>query len=52
MLEQDDELVVAAGAGELRAGIHGQRMQIEGTVTGRVLRSQRPERLTDARSRR
>ncbi|HYH90112.1 MAG TPA: GAF domain-containing sensor histidine kinase [Solirubrobacteraceae bacterium] len=50
MLEQDDELVVAAGAGELRAGIHGQRMPIEGTVTGRVLRSQRPERLTDARS--
>ena len=41
MLEQDDELVVAAGAGELPAGVHGQRMQIEGTVTGRVLRSQR-----------
>ena len=50
MLEQDDELVVAAGAGELRAGIHGQRMPIEGTVTGQVLRSRRAERLTDARS--
>jgi signal transduction histidine kinase len=50
MLEQDDRLVVAAGAGELRAGVHGQHMPIEGTVTGRVLRSQQAERLTDARS--
>ena len=50
MLEQEDELVVAAGAGELPEGVHGQRMAIEGTVTGRVLRSQKPERLTDART--
>ena len=50
MLEQEDQLVVAAGAGELPEGVHGQRMAIEGTVTGRVLRSQEPERLTDARS--
>jgi signal transduction histidine kinase len=50
MLEQEDQLVVAAGAGELRAGVHGQHMPIEGTVTGRVLRSQQAERLTDARS--
>ena len=50
MLEQEDQLVVAAGAGELPEGIHGQRMAIDGTVTGRVLRSQKPERLTDARS--
>jgi len=50
MLEQEDHLIVAAGAGELPDGVHGQRMAIEGTVTGRVLRSQTPERLTDARS--
>ena len=49
MLEHEDELVVAAGAGELQANVHGQRMPIEGTVTGAVLRSQRPERLIDAR---
>ena len=50
MLEEDDQLVFAAGAGELPAGAHGQRMPIEGTVTGEVLRSQRSRRLTDARS--
>jgi signal transduction histidine kinase len=50
MLQQDDQLVFAAGAGELPAGIHDQQMPIEGTVSGRVLRSQRAERLTDARS--
>jgi len=50
MLEQEAELVVAAGAGELPEGVNGQRMAIEGTVTGRVLRSQKAERLTDARS--
>jgi signal transduction histidine kinase len=50
MLEQEDDLVVAAGAGELRASAHGQRLSIEGTVTGRVLRSQRSERVSDAQS--
>ena len=50
VLEQEGELVVAAGAGELPSGLHGQRMPIEGTVTGRVLRSRRSERLVDARS--
>jgi len=49
MLKQDDELVFVAAAGELPAGIHGQRLPIEGTVTGQVLRSQRSERLIDAR---
>ena len=42
--------MVAAGAGELPAGVSGQRMPVEGTVAGRVLRSRRPERLTDAGS--
>jgi signal transduction histidine kinase len=50
MLEQDEQLVFAAGAGELPAGIPDQQLPIEGTVSGRVLRSQRAERLTDARS--
>ena len=44
------QLVVAAGAGELYGGAHGQHLPIEGTVTGRVLRSQRAERIGDARS--
>ena len=48
MLEQGDELVVAAGAGEVTTGVHGQRMPIEGTVSGRVLRTQRSERVKDA----
>ena len=48
MLEQDDELVVAAGAGEVATGVHGQRMPIGDTVAGRVLRSQRSERVEDA----
>ena len=50
MLEQEDDLVVATGAGELRATAHGQRLPIDGTVTGRVLRSQRSERVSDAQS--
>ena len=50
MLEEEDQLVFAAGAGELPAGVHDQRMPVEGTVSGRVLRSQRAERVTDART--
>ncbi len=51
MLEQDEQLVFAAGAGALAAGADDdKRMPIEGTVTGQVLRSQRSERLTDART--
>ena len=50
MLAQDEELVVTAGAGELQGSIHGQRMPIAGTVTGDVLRSQQPQRISDARA--
>jgi signal transduction histidine kinase len=50
MLAQEDQLVFTAGAGELPDGVHDQHMPIDGTVSGRVLRSQRAERLTDARS--
>jgi signal transduction histidine kinase len=48
LLAQDDDLVVAAGAGEVPAGVHGQRMPVEGTVAGEVLRSKRSERHDDA----
>jgi signal transduction histidine kinase len=48
LLEEGDQLVFAAGAGELPAGAHGQHMPIEGTVSGEVLRSQRSQRLADA----
>src|SRR3954469_24942393 len=41
MLEQDADLVVAAGAGELSATVDGQRLPVDGTVTGRVFRTQR-----------
>src|SRR5215211_5368561 len=50
MLEQDGELVVTAGAGELPAGARGQRIPIEGTVTGRVVRARRSQRFDDARA--
>ena len=50
VLEQDEELVFAAGAGAVPPGAEATRMPIEGTVTGQVLRSQRSERLTDART--
>jgi signal transduction histidine kinase len=50
VLEQEGELVFTAGAGDLPTQIQGQRMPIEGTVMGRVLRSQSAERLVDARS--
>ena len=50
MLEQEGELVVAAGAGELHDAVHGQRVPLEGTVSGRVFRSRRAERITEARS--
>jgi signal transduction histidine kinase len=50
MLAEEDDLVVAAAAGELHGGVNGQRLPIEGTITGRVLRSQRAERIADARA--
>ena len=50
MLAEEADLVVAAAAGELHGGVHGQRLPIDGTITGRVLRSQRAERIADARA--
>jgi signal transduction histidine kinase len=46
-LQTGDELVVAAGAGELPRGLVGQRVGLEGTVAGAALRSRQSQRLAD-----
>ena len=48
LLERGGELTVAAIAGELDHDLLGQRIPVEGTVTGHVLRTGKPERLADA----
>lgn len=45
MLAEDDELEVAAIAGELEPGLRGRRVPIDGTPCGGVLRRRRAERL-------
>jgi GAF domain len=52
LLRDGEELVVAALAGELDRTLVGARIPIEGSVSGYVFRSGRPERLADAPSRR
>ena len=42
-----EELVVAAGAGELPAGLIGQRVSRQNTVASAALRSRQSQRLTD-----
>ena len=44
-LEVDEEVEVAAGAGELPANLVGQRVGGAGSVAGRALRALRPQRL-------
>jgi two-component system, NarL family, sensor histidine kinase DevS len=51
MLEQGSELVVAALAGDLDNALLGERIPIEESISGHVLRSGKPERLADAPSR-
>jgi len=48
LLEHRGELAVAAVAGELDHDILGQRIPLEGTVSGHALQTGRPERLADA----
>jgi len=48
MLERRGELVVVALAGELDHEILGQRIPVEGTVSGHALATGEPERLADA----
>ena len=52
LLERGGELVVTAVAGELDPDLVGERIPVEGSVAGDVLRSGRAERLADASSRR
>jgi signal transduction histidine kinase len=49
LLLEGDELVVAATAGELRAGQRGQRIPMDGSVAARVVASKRAERISDVR---
>ena len=51
LLQSGDQLVVAALAGELDRALIGERIPIEGSVSGHVFRSGQPERLVDAPSR-
>ena len=46
-LKQDDELVVAAGAGELPESVIGQRVPVAETVASQALRTRRTQRLED-----
>jgi signal transduction histidine kinase len=51
LLEDGGELAVAATAGELTRDVRGTRMAIEGSTSGQVLRSLKPERVADVSSR-
>ena len=51
LLEQGDELVIAALAGELDESLVGHTIPIDGTVAGEVLRTGAAERLADVRGR-
>lgn len=46
-LLRGDELELAAGAGELPAGLVGRRVPLEHTVASAALRARRPQRLSD-----
>jgi signal transduction histidine kinase len=50
-LRDGDELVVQAAAGVVPGDVVGHRLPIEGTVAGEVMRSQQPERLSNAAAR-
>ena len=51
LLQEGDELVVVALAGDLDDALLGERFPIEESISGQVLRSGKPERLADAPSR-
>ncbi|HME01875.1 MAG TPA: GAF domain-containing sensor histidine kinase [Solirubrobacteraceae bacterium] len=46
-LGQGEEILIAAGAGELPAGVIGRRVDVNGTVAGQVMRTGRAHRLED-----
>jgi signal transduction histidine kinase len=47
VLTDNEDCVVAATAGEMRAGVRGTRLAIAGTAAERVMRSRRAERISD-----
>lgn len=47
MLAEGGDLVVAATAGEIDESVRGRRIPVEGTVASEVLRSARPERVSN-----
>jgi signal transduction histidine kinase len=47
MLSEGDELAIVATAGDVPRTLVGGRIPIEGSIAGQVLRSGRPERLSD-----
>lgn len=46
-LKREDELVVAAGAGELPSGLIGQRLGLQDTVAARAIATRKPQRISD-----
>ncbi|HEY1689528.1 MAG TPA: GAF domain-containing protein [Solirubrobacteraceae bacterium] len=50
-LREREQLVVAAGAGELPQGLIGSRIALADTVADQTLRTRRPQRLEDERNR-
>ena len=51
LLTEDEGLVVAASAGQVRGGVRGTRIPREGTAAGDALASGRPERVHDVPAR-
>src|SRR5581483_7514999 len=48
LLLDDDGLVVAASAGEVRPGARGSRIPVDASTSGEVLHTQTPQRIDDA----
>ncbi|HXE46574.1 MAG TPA: GAF domain-containing protein [Conexibacter sp.] len=51
LLRDRDEMEVAACAGEAEPDVVGRRIPVEGSTSGEILRSTRPERIRDVASR-
>jgi signal transduction histidine kinase len=51
LLRDGDEMELAACAGEAEADVVGRRIAVEGSTSGEILRSVRPERIRDVASR-
>jgi signal transduction histidine kinase len=50
MLAEREDLVIAATAGDVSSGLLGERIPIEGSIAGQVLRSGRSQRFDDVKS--